>query len=143
MVQRGGWRYLYFSTKEKRLRRMFAINASFKGERLNYNAQIKKLIKTLPLWAKAAQHTQLNAASVKKDSQAEITGLAGNSVLVTKEIREIGSVLNFFGAKEQKEIQEIYPSKSQYKIPLIFMMDVIRVQSIPFHLRSAVLSTSN
>lgn len=87
--------------------------------------QIKKIIEKLPLWVKAAQLTQLNAAFVKADTAAEITGLPGNIKLNEKQVSEIGSVLNFRCGGEAREIQDLYLSKSEYKIPLIFMMDVI------------------
>lgn len=88
------------------------------------NAEIKKLIKKLPLWVKAAQLTQLNASFIV-DSKAEITGSAAELAVTEKQIFEIGSILNFAGAKEMREIQSEHLHKSVYKLPLIFMMDVI------------------
>lgn len=83
---------------------------------------MNKKTEKLSLEAKVCQLTQTNAVFVNADTQAELTGLPEQLDLSQKQIYELGSVLNF---GDIKSVQDKYLSRSENKIPLIFMMDVI------------------
>ena len=86
---------------------------------------IKKCIKEMSLEDKARQLSQVNAVIVRAETKAEITGKDEGMDLCEADTREIGSVLNFNGAADAIAVQDEYLSKSEGKIPLIFMQDVV------------------
>ena len=86
---------------------------------------IKKLLSQMTLEQKLAQLSQYNAEFLKTDANAEITGPAAALSLTKSELNGVGSVLNFYGADNMKEIQAQHLSDDENKIPLLFMMDVI------------------
>ena len=86
---------------------------------------IKKRIEEMSLEDKARQLSQVNAVIVRAETKAEITGKDEGMDLCEADTREIGSVLNFNGAADAIAVQDEYLSKSEGKIPLIFMQDVV------------------
>lgn len=86
---------------------------------------IDEMIKGMSVREKARQLTQINAVFLKKDSEAEITGMGESIGVGLSDIRETSSVLNFMYGGEMAEIQKEYLEKSEQKIPLVFMQDVI------------------
>ncbi len=86
---------------------------------------IDEIIKDMSVREKARQLTQLNAVFLKQESEAEITGMKESIGVEAADIREISSVLNFMCGGEMAEIQKEYLEKSEQKIPLVFMQDVI------------------
>ncbi|MBQ9729441.1 MAG: glycoside hydrolase family 3 C-terminal domain-containing protein [Clostridia bacterium] len=87
--------------------------------------KLKELLASMTVEEKAAQLTQVNGVSIKKDTQAELTGVDPRFAITLDEISRVGSVLNFASAEEAKEIQNRYLERSEKKIPLVMMMDVI------------------
>lgn len=86
---------------------------------------IKKRIEEMSLEDKARQLSQVNAVIVRAETKAEITGKDEGMDLCEADTREVGSVLNFNGAADAIAVQDEYLSKSEGKIPLIFMQDVV------------------
>ncbi len=86
---------------------------------------IDEIIKDMSVREKARQLTQLNAVFLKQESEAEITGMKESIGVEAADIRETSSVLNFMYGGEMAEIQKEYLEKSEKKIPLVFMQDVI------------------
>jgi len=67
----------------------------------------KKLLSEMTLEEKLGQLTQLNAIFFKKDNTADITGPASKLHITEDDAHLSGSVLNFIGAKDMKEIQKV------------------------------------
>ncbi len=88
------------------------------------NFDVKELLSKMTLQEKVGQLVQLNAVFFGQTA-AEITGPAERWKLASKEVYNMGSVLNFHGAEEMKRIQDDYMAKNRHGIPLVFMMDVI------------------
>ena len=92
------------------------------------NAQEKKieeLISSMTLQEKARQLTQINAVCLNVDSHAEITGNKGRLGVSERELRGVGSVLNFTPGGEMEKVQHYCMANNPRQIPVIFMMDVI------------------
>lgn len=86
---------------------------------------IDEIIKGMTVREKARQLTQINAVFLKQESEAEITGMKDDIGVGMADVRETSSVLNFMYGGEMAEIQKEYLEKSEQKIPLVFMQDVI------------------
>ena len=86
---------------------------------------IGKKIAAMSLQEKARQLTQLNAVYVQPSTQAKVTGASSPLGLEAQDVYGIGSVLNFTDADEAIAAQTTYLERSESKIPLVFMMDVI------------------
>ena len=86
---------------------------------------IQKLLSEMTLEEKLGQLTQLNAIFFKSDNKAETTGPAQKLHITEEDAHKAGSVLNFIGAKDMKEIQDGAMRVQPHKIPLLFMQDVI------------------
>ena len=86
---------------------------------------IRKLLADMTLEEKLGQLTQLNAIFFKKDNTADITGPASKLHITEDDAHKSGSVLNFIGAKDMKEIQDSAMKVQPHGIPLLFMQDVI------------------
>ncbi|MBQ9801926.1 MAG: glycoside hydrolase family 3 C-terminal domain-containing protein [Clostridia bacterium] len=86
---------------------------------------IRKLLADMTLEEKLGQLTQLNAIFFKKDNTVDITGPVSRLGIAEEEALLSGSTLNFIGAKDMKEIQDIALAHQPHKIPLLFMQDVI------------------
>ena len=86
---------------------------------------IRKLLFEMTLQEKLGQLTQLNAIFFKHDNTADITGPVSRLGIEEEDALYSGSTLNFIGAKDMKEIQDIAMAAQPHKIPLLFMQDVI------------------
>lgn len=86
---------------------------------------IEKLLSEMSLQEKLGQLTQLNAVFFKHDSEADITGPVQKLHITEDDVKYVGSVLNFIGAKTMREVQDSAMAKQPHHIPLLFMMDVI------------------
>lgn len=86
---------------------------------------INEMIERMSVREKARQLTQINAVYLKEESSAGITGKPEELGVSEQDIWDAGSVLNFMYGGEMSEIQETYLEKSEAKIPLIFMQDVV------------------
>ena len=86
---------------------------------------VKKLLNQMTLEQKLAQISQYNAICLHIGASGEITGPAEELSLTQDQIASVGSVLNFVGAKEMREIQEEHLTNDPLKIPMLFMHDVV------------------
>lgn len=87
-------------------------------------SNIKDLIKEMTIEEKASQLTQLSAVYIYAQTNADITGQMENIEATKEQLRHLGSVLNFNGAKEARSIREKY-FREGGKISPILMQDVI------------------
>ena len=86
---------------------------------------IKKLIKSMTLREKLSQLTQFNAEMYNAQAGSAATGPMESLGITIEETKDMGSTLNFRGTENVIAMQNDYLSKSDKKIPLMFMMDVI------------------
>ena len=89
------------------------------------SARIDQMINSMTVAEKARQLTQINAQMLKSDSAAAITGVNKKLGVAVSDLWDTGSVLNFMYGGEMSEVQDAYMEKSEKKIPLAFMHDVI------------------
>lgn len=87
--------------------------------------RVKKILSQMTLHDKVRQLMQINADFVKHDIGTSATGVSGNMNLSAEDIFGVGSVLNIGGADNARSIRERYLKKSQNKVPLLLMEDVI------------------
>lgn len=91
----------------------------------NKKVDIEKLLAAMTLKEKIGQMLQLTPFFFKDDALGKITGPVEELGINEEDIRNTGTVLGTSGAKEAIEIQKSYLEKSEKKIPLIFMADVV------------------
>lgn len=87
--------------------------------------KIEQLIQEMTLEEKLAQMTQLSPMFFGVDQGVDLTGPMSNMNIKEKDIANIGSTLNYFGAKEVRALQKRYMENNRHHIPLLFMADVI------------------
>lgn len=87
--------------------------------------QLRELFESLTLEEKIGQLLQLAPFFFKENIIGEITGPMEELGITNEDISRAGSVLGIGGAKEMKEIQSAYLERSEKKIPLVFMADII------------------
>lgn len=102
---------------------------------------IDEMIQGMTIREKARQLTQINAVYLKKESEAEITGMPEQLDIGLDDIKHVGSVLNFMHSGEMAEIQKAYLKEDGNKIPLIFMHDVIHGYRTIFPIPLALASS--
>lgn len=86
--------------------------------------KIEKYVVALSLEEKAAQLFQ-TAATYLHQTTAENTGLVETNNKTKAKFYNVGSILNFVGATEMKELSSLCIENSTAKIPPIFMHDVV------------------
>lgn len=86
---------------------------------------IKKLIKSMTLREKLSQLTQFNAVMYNAQAGSDATGPMEELGITIEDTKDMGSTLNFTGYESVIAMQREYLSKSDKKIPLMFMMDII------------------
>lgn len=86
---------------------------------------IKKLIAKMTLKEKVFQLEQFNSVLLKPLKGWDATGPMRNLGLTEADLTMTGSVLNSMGAERMKDIQTDFLDKSEHKLPLAFMHDVI------------------
>ena len=91
------------------------------------STRIDQMINSMTVAEKARQLTQINAQMLKSDSTAAITGVNKKLGVAVSDLWDTGSVLNFMYGGEMSEVQDAYMEKSEKKIPLAFMHDVINI----------------
>ena len=85
---------------------------------------IKKLISEMTIDEKLGQLTQFGAG-VFSCSAAGDTGPLTYWGLKPEDLYRMGSILNFSGAEEMRALQKMHLDGDRFKIPMLFMMDVI------------------
>jgi len=86
---------------------------------------LNQLLKSLTLKEKIGQLVQLAPFLFKENIIGEITGPMNDIGITNEDILVTGNVLGIGGAEEMKYIQKDYLEKSEKKIPLMFMADII------------------
>lgn len=87
--------------------------------------ELVTLVNKLTIEEKVGQLIQLAPFFFSAKTQGEITGPMSETGVSETNIRQAGSVLGISGAEEMIEIQTEYLEKSEQKIPLMFMADII------------------
>ena len=87
--------------------------------------KIEELIGQMTVTEKLGQLTQLAPFFLGMDPAMDLTGPLNEMSLCPEWIREIGSTLNGFGAKELRALQDRHMSGSRLGIPLLFMADIV------------------
>lgn len=85
---------------------------------------IEELLETLTIDEKIGQLVQLDVNFFNYDCDLK-TGTPRDIGIKEDVIKYTGSILNFYGAKGLKQIQDEYLKQSNKKIPLLFMADII------------------
>ncbi len=85
---------------------------------------IKKLLNEMTFEEKIGQLFQVHSSSFV-DTNADLTGDEVELGIQSDDIYRAGSVLNFMGAAEMVAAQKKYLSRSEKKIPLLFMQNVV------------------
>lgn len=89
------------------------------------SARIENLLSQMTLDEKLAEMTQLSPLFFGAWSSIDLTGPLKEMDVSQREIKNLGSTLNYFGAKDTKALQDKHLADSRLKIPLLFMADVI------------------
>lgn len=87
-------------------------------------SKLDELFKSLTLDEKIGQLVQLNGNFFDSNEKV-VTGPVAKIGIDQNKIYQTGSILNTFGAKELKNIQDRYLEKNNKKIPMLFMADII------------------
>lgn len=87
--------------------------------------QIEALISEMTIEEKLAQMTQLAPMFFGVEQDTDLTGPLDEFNLKKEDLKNIGSTLNYFGAKNIIKLQKEYMQKNRLHIPLLFMADVI------------------
>ncbi len=95
--------------------------------------EILELLNKMTIEEKIGQMVQIAGdIFLSEDKNAVSTGPLKDLHLPNGMIYSIGSVLNVIGAKNVRQVQKEYLSKSRLKIPLLFMDDIINGYKIAF-----------
>ena len=86
---------------------------------------VYNLLKKMTLDEKIAEMSQLSAYYLNNNINTINTGPNVNMKVDLKQLANIGSVLNCFGAKEMISMQKKHIENHKNNIPLLFMLDVI------------------
>lgn len=95
--------------------------------------EILELLNKMTIEEKIGQMVQIAGdIFLSEDKNAVSTGPLKDLHLPNGMIYSIGSILNVIGAKNVRQVQKEYLSKSRLKIPLLFMDDIINGYKIAF-----------
>ena len=87
--------------------------------------QIDALIGQMTITEKLGQLTQLAPFFLGMDPTMDLTGPMNEMNLRPEWIKEVGSTLNGFGAKQLRALQDRHMAGSRLGIPLLFMADIV------------------
>lgn len=87
--------------------------------------KIEDLIQDMTIEEKLAQMTQLSPMFFGVEQGIDLTGPFDELNLSKEDINNIGSTLNYFGAKNVISLQKQYMKNNRHHIPMLFMADVI------------------
>ncbi len=95
--------------------------------------EILELLNKMTIEEKIGQMVQIAGdIFLSEDKNAVLTGPLKDLHLHNEMVYSIGSVLNVIGARNVRQVQKEYLSKSRLKIPLLFMDDIINGYKIAF-----------
>lgn len=109
----------------------------------NTKIDIKGLLESMTLEEKIGQLFQLLPSFFSAETKEEITGPLEDLGIEEKDIWKAGTLLGTSGAKEAIKIQKDYLAKSEKKIPLIFMADIVHGYKTIFPIPLGIGSTWN
>lgn len=88
-------------------------------------SKIEALIKDMTIEEKLAQMTQLSPGFFGEEQDTDLTGPLAGLNISREDIKNIGSTLNYFGARNIIALQKHYMENNRHHIPLLFMADVV------------------
>ena len=91
--------------------------------------KIEELIGQMTVTEKLGQLTQLAPFFLGMDPTMDLTGPMNEMNLRPEWIKDVGSTLNGFGAKELKALQDRHMANSRLHIPLLFMAFLLQAPS--------------
>ena len=100
--------------------------------------KIEELIGQMTVTEKLGQLTQLAPFFLGMEPNMDLTGPMNEMNLDPAWIKEIGSTLNGFGAKELKALQDKHMAGSRLHIPLLFMADIVHGYKTGFPIPLAI-----
>lgn len=100
--------------------------------------KIEELIGQMTITEKLGQLTQLAPFFLGMDPDMDLTGPLNEMNLRPEWIKEVGSTLNGFGAKELRALQDRHMAGSRLHIPLLFMADIVHGYRTGFPIPLAV-----
>lgn len=108
-----------------RLQFVFLATRKSKIKNIEVFMDIKKLLSKMTTEEKVLQLLQINSVFFKDDTGSEATGPRAKFNISEHQVFAAGSLLNFMGASVMIELQNEYLARSEKKIPLLFMQDII------------------
>ena len=103
--------------------------------------KIEELIGQMTVTEKLGQLTQLAPFFLGMDPTMDLTGPMNEMNLRPEWIKDVGSTLNGFGAKELKALQDRHMANSRLHIPLLFMADIVHGYKTGFPIPLAIGSS--
>lgn len=100
--------------------------------------KIEELIGQMTVTEKLGQLTQLAPFFLGMDPTMDLTGPMNDLHLRPEWIKDVGSTLNGFGAKELKALQDRHMAESRLHIPLLFMADIVHGYKTGFPIPLAI-----
>lgn len=88
-------------------------------------SKIEALIQEMTLEEKLGQMTQLGAYYWGVDPSVDLTGPLNEMKVTAEDVKNVGSTLNYLGAKEVKALQDRAMAEHRLHIPMLFMADII------------------
>lgn len=104
---------------------------------------LESLLQRLTIKEKIGQLLQIAPFFFVKDLQVEVFGALRDLNLDEEKIFNAGSVLGIGSAKDMIEVQRKYLEKSEHKIPLLFMADIIHGYKTIFPVPIALAASFN
>lgn len=100
--------------------------ATYKSKKIiEVTMDVKKILSQMTTEEKILQLLQINSVFFKDDVGSEATGPRAKFNISESQVFAAGSLLNFMGANVMIELQNEYLARSEKKIPLLFMQDII------------------
>ena len=103
--------------------------------------KIDELIGQMTITEKLGQLTQLAPFFLGMDPTMDLTGPMNEMNLRPEWLREVGSTLNGFGAKQLRRLQDRHMAGSRLGIPLLFMADIVHGYRTGFPIPLAIGSS--
>lgn len=100
--------------------------------------KIEELIGQMTVTEKLGQLTQLAPFFLGMDPTMDLTGPMNEMNLRPEWIKDVGSTLNGFGAKELRNLQDRHMANSRLHIPLLFMADIVHGYKTGFPIPLAI-----
>lgn len=106
-------------------------------------SKIEALIQEMTIEEKLGQMTQLGAYFWGVDPSVDMTGPLNEMKVTAEQVKNVGSTLNYLGAKEVKALQDKAMAEHRLHIPMLFMADIIHGYKTSFPIPLALSCSFN